>query len=284
MLRATLRMIRFEHSVFALPFALAGAWMAAAGIPPAWDLVWIVAAAVSARSCAMAANRIVDRSLDSENPRTAMRELPRGVLSLRFARGFALVHGVAFVGFAFLLSPLCGWLSFPVLAILVGYSWLKRVTVLSHFGLGLALACAPLGAWLAVSKTVGPGWQVPLWMGLGVALWTAGFDLLYSLQDAEHDRKVGLHSVPARYGLHVARVLALLLHVLALSCWVNTGHMAGRGTAFWFGLVLVAGLLLTQHGLLRGNRLQQIPLAFFRVNAWVGPVFFLGLAGDFSAT
>ena len=283
MLIASLRMIRFEHSVFALPFALAGAWIAATGPPPFWDLILIVAAAVAARSCAMTVNRIVDRDFDAKNPRTARREIPQGKLTVAYARSFALLHGLAFVCFAFFLSPLCGWLSFPVLSLLLGYSWLKRFTLFSHFGLGLALACAPTGAWLAVSKSILPGWEVPLCLGLGVALWTAGFDLLYSLQDAGHDRSVGLHSVPAQFGLSTARYLAMALHGLALGCWWHVGTLTSRGLLFLLGLLLVGLLLLSEHVLLRGNRLEKIPLAFFRVNAWVGPVFFLGLAADYWA-
>ena len=173
-LARTLRMIRFEHSVFALPFALTGAWIAARGLPPLIDLAWIVIAAVAARSAAMAFNRIADRKIDAANPRTADRELVTGAIDLRFAWLFTEINAAFFVGASFALAPICGWLSFPVLAVLFGYSLLKRFALLCHFGLGLALACAPSGAWLAIAKDFLPGWGVPLWIGGGVVAWVAG--------------------------------------------------------------------------------------------------------------
>lgn len=276
-LAATLRMIRFEHSVFALPFALAGAWIAAGGLPPWTDLALVVLAAVAARSAAMAFNRLADRRIDALNPRTAGRELPSGRLSARYAAGFTLISAAVFVTASFLLAPICGWLALPVLALLAGYSYLKRWTWLSHAGLGLALACAPAGAWLAVSKEFAPGWPLPLALGLGVLAWVAGFDLLYALQDEAHDRRAGLHSFPARFGSRAARRASAALFALALLIWALTARQLGLRWPFWAALTGIGLLLAAEHELVRRSGVGGVPAAFFTVNAWVGPVFFLGL-------
>lgn len=275
-LSTTLRMVKFEHSVFALPFALAGAWLAAQGLPPWQDLVGIVVAAVAARNAAMVYNRIADRDIDATNPRTADRELVTGALSLRFARLFLLVNIALFVGASFWLAPICGWLSLPVLLILLGYSQLKRFSWLCHLGLGFALACAPLGAWLAINKSFDGAWYLPLGLGIGVIAWVAGFDLLYSMQDIDHDRSQGLSSLPARFGAARAQQVSALVFALALGSWAWVGWRADLQTSYWLGLGMVAVLLFLEHWLLRGGR-ERIPLVFFRVNAWVGVVFFLGL-------
>ncbi len=278
-----LRMIKFEHSVFALPFALAGAWVAARGLPPLADLLGIVVAAVAARSSAMAFNRLVDRRFDATNPRTADRELVTGELSVAWTRGFTALTASLFVATSFWLAPVCGWLSLPVLALLLGYSLLKRFTLLCHFGLGLALACAPGGAWLAVAKDFLPGWGVPLWIGGGVVCWVAGFDLLYAIQDLAHDRREGLHSLPARLGARASCRLAAALHGIALALWAVAGREAGLGGVYLAGLAGVAVLLMLEHALVRGGRVERIPMAFFTVNAWVGPLYFLGLLVDLHA-
>ncbi|MCH2101280.1 MAG: putative 4-hydroxybenzoate polyprenyltransferase [Planctomycetes bacterium] len=270
-------MIRFEHSVFALPFALAGAWLAGRGLPPLSDLAWIVLAAVTARSAAMAFNRILDRGIDAENPRTAERELVTGVLDLRFAWIFTSVNAAVFLAASFMLAPICGWLAFPVLAVLFGYSLLKRFTLFCHFGLGLALACAPAGAWLAVAKDFQSGWDIPLWIGGGVMAWVAGFDLLYAIQDENFDRRAGLRSIPVRMGATRARALSALLFVLAIALWAVAGDLAELSWPYAAGLAGCAGLMLIEHLILRGDRLDRIPLAFFTVNSWVGVVYFAGL-------
>jgi len=279
-MRRILRMIRFEHTVFSLPFALSGAWLAAGGAPPPGRLAGILVAAVAARTAAMTFNRIADRRLDAENPRTRDRELVTGAVSLKAAGAFTVASSAVFVGVSFLLAPVCGWLSLPVLALLLGYSFFKRFTLLCHFGLGLALACAPAGAWLAVQGAFLPGWEVPLFLGLGVVAWVAGFDLLYALQDADYDRRQGLFSIPARFGSRPARLLAALLHLLALGFFLDTGLRAGLGAAYFTGVAAVALLFVGEHAVLRGGRLDRVPLAFFRINAWVGPVYFAGLFLD----
>lgn len=276
-LAAVLRMVKFEHSIFALPFALGGALLAANGMPPVSDLVLIVLAAVFARTTAMAFNRLVDRRYDATNPRTAQRELVSGGLAVGWTWGFTVCCATGFFACAYLLAPICGWLSLPVLVILCGYSLLKRFTVLCHFGLGIALACAPAGAWLAVSKGFLPGWELPLWIGGGVVLWVAGFDLLYSILDIEHDRKSGLHSLPARLGAERTRFVAAFLHLAAVLCWYYFGNLAELGGGYNLGLVLVGGLLLVEHLILLGRGLHRIPAAFFTVNAWIGPAWLSGL-------
>ena len=273
----TLRMIRFEHSVFALPFALAGGWLAAAGAPPRADLLLVVLAAVAARAAAMTFNRIVDWRFDALNPRTAARELPSRRLSLGFASAFAIAAAGIFVAAAFRLAPLCGWLALPVLALLLGYSFLKRFTWISHLGLGLALACAPAGAWLAVAKEFQPGWQLPVCIGAGVVAWVAGFDMLYALQDETHDRQRGLHSFPARFGARATLAAGSLLFLLALCAWSLAGLRAGLAWPFWAGSILVTALLAMMILMVRRGGVARVPAAFFHVNAWVGPVFFLGL-------
>lgn len=179
-----------------------------------------------------------------------------------------------------MLAPICGWLAFPTLFLLLGYSFLKRFTLLCHFGLGLALACAPAGAWLAVSKEFAPGWDVPLWMGLGVISWVGGFDLLYAIQDLEHDKRESLFSIPSKLGPVRTRFLSLLLFCLAIFFFAKTGLEAQLLWPYYFGLVGVSLLFGIMHFLLRGNRLERIPFVFFQINAWVGLVYFAGLVAS----
>ncbi len=281
-LLSTLRMIKFEHSVFALPFAMSGAWLAAGGAPNWSDLFAIVLAAVAARSAAMAFNRLMDRRLDATNPRTQNRELVTGELSPAFAAFFTLSCSVVFVGSSFYLAPICGWLSLPVLVVVLGYSLLKRFTLLCHFGLGLALACAPAGAWLAVSKDFLPGWEVPIWLGAGVLSWVGGFDLLYAIQDVKHDLGEGLFSLPARLGSTRTRFLSACLFVLALALFAHVGLLADLAWPYFLGLAVVSFLLTSMHWMLRGGREERIPMVFFQINAWVGVVYFAGLYGAVS--
>jgi 4-hydroxybenzoate polyprenyltransferase len=198
--RAWLRLVAFEHSVFALPFALQGAWLAARGVPALRTLVLVVVCAVAARTAAMAFNRLVDARIDAANPRTAGRELPAGHLSPAGVGALVAASSAVFVAAAFALNPLCGRLSFAVLAVLLGYSLTKRVTSLAHLVLGASLGLAPLGAWLAVQGDLQGDLAVPLLLAAAVLFWVAGFDLIYSTQDEAFDRRAGLHSNPARHG------------------------------------------------------------------------------------
>ena len=275
-----LRLVRFSHSVFALPFALAAAWLASGGAPPARVLLWIVFCAVAARTAAMAFNRLVDRRLDAENPRTRERELVRGVISPRAVLALVVFSSAAFVAGAYALNPLCGRLAFPVLAVLLGYSLTKRVSWLAHAVLGLALALAPLGAWLAVRGSFEGDLAPPLLLAAAVLLWVLGFDLIYACQDAEHDRAVGLHSIPARFGLRGALGASSAAHVATVLLLAAFGLRAELGAAWWAVLAVAAVLLVWQHRIVAPDDLSRVDVAFFTLNGWVGVALFLGLALD----
>ena len=275
-----LRLVKFSHSVFALPFALAGAWLAAGGMPRLATLGWIVLCAVAARTAAMAFNRLVDRDVDAVNPRTAGRELPRGALRPGLVAALVLAAAAVFVLGAFALGRVPGLLSFPVLAVLLGYSYVKRFSALAHFVLGLALALGPLGAWVAVRGGVEGPLAPVLWLALAVWTWVAGFDLIYACQDAEFDRAEGLHSVPARVGVARALVLSRVLHVVTAAALVGVGVTAGLGLAYFAAVALVVGLLVYEQSLVRADDLSRVDLAFFTVNGWVSVALFVGVALD----
>ncbi len=274
------RMVKFSHSVFALPFALSAAWLASGGMPGPRVLALIVLCTVAARTAAMGFNRLVDRRIDAKNPRTQTRELVSGEVSARSATILVLSSSGLFIAGAFALNPLSGWLSLPVLAVLLGYSLAKRVTWLAHLVLGLALGLAPLGAWLAVTGELSGALAAPLLLALAVTTWVAGFDLIYSCQDAEVDRRQALHSVPARFGIRRALQFSILLHVLTAGALVAFGLHAELGLAYWCALVVVLGLLTWQHGLVSADDLSRVDMAFFSLNGWVGVLLFIGLATD----
>ncbi|MGH9414767.1 MAG: UbiA-like polyprenyltransferase [Terriglobales bacterium] len=266
--RRTLEMIKFEHSVFALPFALLGALLAARGWPPWSVLGWIVVAMVGARSAAMTFNRIVDRHLDAANPRTRQRALAAGTLSLAFAWSFLAVSAALFFVAAWQLNPLCLKLSPLALGWVLFYSYTKRFTWLSHWVLGLGLGIAPAAAWIAVRGSLAP--RILLLSG-AVALWVAGFDLLYACQDVDFDRQhPGLRSVPKAAGVAASLRLAQLCHVLMLGLLVWLLVSSGLGSLAWLGLIVVAVLLLWEHSLLAPNDLSRMNAAFFTVNGYIG--------------
>lgn len=277
-----LGLVRFSHSVFALPFALASAWIAADGVPPVVRLVWIVLCAVAARTSAMAYNRYVDRDVDAVNPRTQGREIPSGAVSARGALTLTLVAGAIFVASAWMLGPWCGWIALPVLALLLGYSHAKRFTWTCHLWLGLCLALAPLGAWLAVVGAPGPGFLVPTLLAIAVLTWVAGFDLIYACQDANFDREHGLASIPARFGLARSLIASAVLHLLTAIALMGFGVEAGLGWPFWVALVACVGLLVWQHLVVRPDDLSRVNAAFFAANGWVGVALFTGVALDLS--
>ena len=265
-----LRLVKFSHSVFALPFALLSAWVAAGGVPSARTLALVVAAAVAARTAAMAFNRYLDRDVDAQNPRTSARELPAGRLRAGSVLALALAASCVFVAAAFALNPLCGKLALPVLGVLLGYSATKRFTALAHGVLGIALGLAPLGAWLAVRGSLAGPLGAPLALAAAVATWVSGFDLIYACQDADFDRAAGLHSLPARYGLRRALLVSRGLHAATVLLWLVFGRLAGLG-AVWLAAVGLAALLLARehslvgprrplsgrHGLLHAERLDR---------------------------
>jgi 4-hydroxybenzoate polyprenyltransferase len=264
-------MIRFSHSVFALPFALASAALAARGGGVSGrQLLWILVAMVAARSAAMGFNRLVDRSLDGRNPRTASRELPSGVLSPAEVTLFVVISAAAFVLAAAMLNPLCLALSPVALAIVFGYSYTKRFTAASQLVLGLSLAIAPVGAWIAIR---GRFEAVPLLLAAAVLLWVAGFDTIYACQDVEFDRRVGLHSIPARLGVARALVLARAMHGGAILLLALVYALAPLHPLYLAGVALVAALLAWQHTLVRPNDLSRVMQAF-NVNGWVGLGYF----------
>jgi len=275
-------MIKFEHSIFALPFALTGAMLAwrNAGFPAegaAWKLVWIVIAMVGARSAGMAFNRILDADIDGLNPRTKSRHLPAGLLSAGFAWGFLIFMAAVLVVAAGMLGPLCLQLSPLALAIVMGYSYTKRFTSWSHVVLGFALGIAPAAAWIAVDGSLDPR---ILWLTAAVTFWTAGFDMIYSCQDFEFDRGSRLHSVPKRLGIAGALTLSRLLHLAMLVCLVMLLQSFSLGLLGAVGIGIVALLLVYEHSLVKADDLSRVNAAFFTVNGYVSVLFFVFWAAD----
>ncbi len=264
--RTTLEMIKFSHTLFALPFALLSAVLAARGVPSAATIAKILLAMVGARSAAMAHNRLADREIDAANPRTASRALPSGALSETFVRVFLAASALLFLLAAAWLNRLTLLLSPVALGLLFLYSYTKRFTWASHFVLGLCLALAPVGAWIAVRGTLD---LEPILLGLAVLFWTAGFDVIYALQDEEHDRRAGLRSIPARWGGAKALTVSALLHLLMLPLLGAVWRISGGGGLFAIGIGLTAGALVYQHAIVRPNDLSRIDSAFFTANGFV---------------
>jgi 4-hydroxybenzoate polyprenyltransferase len=276
-LRVYLEMIRFSHTVFALPFAFMGAILAAKGVPSAETLWWILVAMVGARSGAMGMNRIADRHLDAVNPRTRTRALPSGQVSLGGAVAFVVTAFVVFFLAAWMLNPLCFALAPVAVVIVCGYSFTKRFTVGSHFVLGLSLALAPVGAWIAVRGEVG---APALVLGLAVLLWVAGFDIVYAFQDVDFDRNTGLFSIPAWLGTAKALVIAGILHALTMGFLALLIPLLQLGFIYGIGLLCGGILLAYEHYLVHRHGLAKIDLAFFNVNGGLSIGIFLATAGD----
>ncbi len=271
----TLEMIKWEHSIFALPFALTAAVLAANGWPHPMQLVWIVVCMVSARTAAMAFNRWADAGLDAANPRTAMRAIPAGTLTRSFVGGFTVVSCVLFVLAAAQLNRLTLVLSPIVLLVVLLYSYTKRFTRWSHLVLGLALGIAPAAAWIAVRGSLDP--RILVLTG-AVLFWVAGFDVFYSCQDAEHDRAAGLHSVPATFGVPAAFAVARTMHLLMLGLLLWLVHLFALGALGWAGVALVAALLAYEHSLIRPTDLSRMNAAFFTLNGVISILFFVAVA------
>jgi len=264
------RLVKIEHTVFALPFAYVGAFLAVGGAPSAHDLVWITVAMVGARSLAMALNRLIDARLDARNPRTAGRELPSGQLSVLQVLLFCLASLTVFLVAVWQLNPVVRWLwPIPVAGFVV-YPYLKRVTWLCHAWLGAVDGLAPVGAWVAITGRL--PWQS--WtLGAAVAFWVGGFDLLYALFDVEVDRREGLHSIATRFGVEGAFVGARIAHVLTVVCLVVTGLGLAVGVLYWLGVAVVAALLAYEHSLVRPDDLRRLDTAFFTMNGVMSVVF-----------
>jgi 4-hydroxybenzoate polyprenyltransferase len=273
----TLEMIKWEHSIFALPFALTGAVLAAGGWPRLPVLGWIVVCMVSARSAAMAFNRLVDSRLDAANPRTAMRALPAGRLSAGFVAGFVAVSAGVFLLGAGMLNRLTLVLAPVVLAIILAYSYMKRLTRWSHLVLGLSLGMAPSAAWIAVRGSYDVRILV---LTVAVLLWVAGFDVLYACQDFEHDRAAGLNSVPQAFGLTAAFWIARAMHVGMLSMLLWLVRLFGLGPLAYSGVGTVAALLLYEHSIVSPGDLRRMNAAFFTLNGLISIAFFGFFAAD----
>jgi len=276
-LRVTLEMIKWEHSIFALPFALCGAMLAAGGFPTAHQLTWIIVAMVAARSAAMAFNRLADAAIDASNPRTRTRALPAGQLTPSFVTTFVVVSSAVFIVAASQLNRLSLWLSPVALAVLLLYSYTKRFTRWSHLVLGFALGIAPAAAWIAVRGSLD---LRILLLTAAVTFWVAGFDVLYACQDFDFDRQTGLHSIPRHLGVHRALWVARGFHLIMLALLVALLWSFGLGKFAILGVAIVAALLAYEHSLVSSDDLSRLNAAFFTMNGVISVLFFLFVAGD----
>ena len=266
-------MIKFEHTLFALPFAFLGAVLAAGGLPEVRQIIGITLAMVGARSAAMTFNRIADREIDAQNPRTANREMPTGKLSINFAWAFFFVSVILFVAAAYSLNWLTLALSPIALASIIGYSYAKRYTAMAHLFLGWALAISPTAAWIAVRGAIDS--EIPLLLSLLVLMWTAGFDVMYACQDFDFDRKAGLRSIPATFGIARALWIARLFHLQAFIALILLYALSGLGWPALLGVISVGVLLVYQHTLVSAKNLSRMNAAFFTTNAFVSVILFI---------
>jgi len=267
-----LKMIKFSHSIFALPFAFTAALMAVSGIPSLKQIFWIVVAMVSARSGAMGLNRIIDRKIDAANPRTANREIPSGKINVGSAVFFTVLSLTVFVFSAYMLNPLCLKLSPLAIVVLLLYSYTKRFTWLSHIVLGIAISAAPVGAWIAVRGAFN---AEILPIAFAVVFWLAGFDVLYALQDIEFDRSHGLHSIPERFGINDTLIFSRVFHIITWGLLAFTGIIFDLGIFYWIGMAVVGGLFIYEHSLVKPNDLSRLDMAFFNMNGYISITVFI---------
>jgi 4-hydroxybenzoate polyprenyltransferase len=272
-----MEMIKFAHTIFALPFALSGALLAARGMPSGAQLIFIALAMVGARTAAMAMNRLIDADIDAKNPRTANRAIPAGLLSKAAVLGAIILSVALLLWSAAMLNPLCLKLSPIALLFLVLYSYCKRFTSLAHIVLGICLAAAPIGAWVALRGTV----ELPaVVLGLIVLFWVSAFDMLYALQDLEYDRSAGLHSIPVALGVNGSLWLSRLFHIITVGLLVWLIVLLGLGPWFWAGSAAMAAMLFYEHWLLRGGDLTKLDAAFFTMNGYISLTFLAATAAD----
>jgi 4-hydroxybenzoate polyprenyltransferase len=275
--RLFLSLVKFEHTIFALPFAYIGAFLAVDAVPGGGDLLWITVAMVGARSLAMALNRLIDAGIDARNPRTAGRELPTGALRPWHVALFSLASLAVFLVAVYQLAPIVRWLwPIPVVAFVI-YPYLKRATWLSHFWLGAVDGLAPVGAWAAITNDV----PLEAWLlGAAVAVWVAGFDVLYALFDLEHDRAHGLHSIPVRFGVTAAFAVARSCHIATVAFLAAAGLALDAGVLYWLGVAAVAGLLVYEHSLVSPRDTRRLDAAFFTMNGVISVTFFAFVLAD----
>ena len=270
-----LEMIKFQHSIFALPFAYLGAFLSEMKVPGLSDIFWITIAMVGARSFAMALNRLIDIEVDRRNPRTADRALPKGLLSVSNVLLFSVISLGVFLLAVFQLAPVCRYL-WPIVVIpFVVYPYTKRFTWFSHFVLGLCLGLAPAGAWIAITNSFTPE---PFLIGTAVLCWVAGFDILYAIQDMDFDRQQGLYSIPARFGIGTSLIVTKLLHITSILLLLFVGSRLGLGLFYFVGLLIAAGLLAYENSLVKPNDLSRLNIAFFTMNGVISLIMFCFVA------
>ncbi len=267
-----LRMVKFSHSIFALPFAFTSALIASRGIPDGKTLFWIIIAMVSARTAAMGLNRIIDKEIDRINPRTANREIPSGKIKPYEAMVFVIVSLAILILSASMLNPLCLRLSPLAIAFIVLYSYTKRFTWLSHFILGITISAAPIGAWIAITGSF--DYRI-LPLGIAVIFWLAGFDILYALQDIDFDRFHGLFSIPSRFGIRTSIIISRLCHLITWSLLFYTGMVWHLSYLYYIGITITAGLFIYEHRLVRTDDLSRLNIAFFNMNGYISVTVFL---------
>jgi 4-hydroxybenzoate polyprenyltransferase len=265
-------MIKFEHTIFALPFAFTGALLAAKGLPTGRQILWITVAMVGARSAAMGFNRWADRRFDAENPRTRIRALPRGLVSPLQVLVFTLVSSAVLIFAAYMLNPLSFYLSPVALVVVFFYSYTKRFTFLSHAFLGLAISLAPIGAWIAITGRIE---GAALVLGSAVLFWLLGFDVLYALQDCEFDTKAGLHSIPQQFGVRRSLWIARVSHAFTLAALFWLGTLLSLGWPYFAGVLIALLLMIYEHALVKENDLSKLDMAFFNMNGYISVAVFV---------
>jgi 4-hydroxybenzoate polyprenyltransferase len=279
--RDFLELIKFEHTIFALPFAYLGMLLAAGGFPAFWQFFWITVAMAAARTVAMGFNRIADRWYDSHNPRTSQRPLVKGTISLTTACTGVIIASVVLTLAAWRLGPFTLKLLPGAFLFLIGYSYTKRITWLSHFFLGFTDGLAPMGAWAAIRGSLFTYEDLPAWILLAVVtLWIGGFDIIYACQDIEFDIKDGLQSIPARFGPGTALKISWVCHIATIILLVFLGLFTQLAWLYWLGLVVVAGLLIWEHTLVKPDDLSHIDLAFFNINSYISLTLFVSILGS----
>lgn len=284
-IRDFLNLIKFEHTIFALPFAYLGMLLAAEGWPSWRQFFWITIAMAAARTLAMGSNRIADRWIDARNPRTAQRPLISGSISIRTAWIGTVFAGIILALAAWQLSPLTFILLPGAYLFLIGYSFTKRFTWMSHFILGFTDGLAPVAAWAAIRNSLFTSQDIPAWILLGVVtFWIAGFDMIYACQDVDFDRQEGLQSIPAKFGIPTALRLSSISHVITIGLLIALGAASGLGWPYWIGLLVVGGLLVWEHRLVQPDDLSQLGVAFFNINGYISITLFIAILGSLYIT